>query len=160
MYEVVARSPADCVLYGGNVVPEMLGPQRVRDLIAPRWDAFADVLHEEGKLLGCHLDANNRPILDTVARSRLDFIEAFTPPPDCPVSVAEARAAWRGKRLWVNFPSSVHLRPDEEIRAAAREIVRQAGDRRGFLMGVTEDVPEPHLSRSCSAILQAIRECE
>ena len=159
MYEVVAPSPADYVLYGGNVVPEILGPERVRDFVGPCWNAFADRLHEHGKRLGDHLDANNRLIVDVVGASRLDFVEAFTPPPDCDLSVAEARAAWPGKRLWINFPSSVHLQSAETIREATLEIVRQAGDRRGFLMGVTEDVPREHIERSVTVILDTLREC-
>ncbi len=158
MYDVVARGPAEWVLYGGNVVPDMLGPQRVRELIAPCWTAFGARLHEAGKKVGCHLDANNRLILDTVRDSGLDFVEAFTPPPDCNVSVAEARAAWPGKRLWLNFPSSVHLRDSAAIRAATRELLAQAGDRRGFLLGVTEDVPVEHLVRSYHAILDVLNE--
>ncbi|MBI4024233.1 MAG: hypothetical protein HY360_04575 [Verrucomicrobia bacterium] len=159
MYAAVAQSPADYVLYGGNIVPDMLGPERVRDLIAPCWNAFADRLHERGKQIGCHLDSNNRLILDVVNNSRLDFVEAFTPPPDCNVSVAEARQAWPNKKLWINFPSSVHLQSDDEIRRATVEIIRQAGDRKGFLMGITEDVPREHIARSISAILEAIRSC-
>lgn len=158
MYEVVARSPADHVLYGGNVVPVMLGPDRVRDLVAPCWNAFADLLHQAGKKIGCHLDADNSLILDVVGGSGLDFIEAFTPPPDCPVSVTEARAAWPGKRLWLNFPSSVHLQSVEFIRAATREILEQAGDRRGVLLGVTEDVPVECMLPSFGAILDVLNE--
>lgn len=158
MYDVVARSPADHVLYGGNVVPAMLGPERVRDLVAPCWNAFADRLHAAGKKIGCHLDADNRAILDTVGGSRLDFVEAFTPPPDCPVSVTEARAAWPGKRLWLNFPSSVHLQAPERIRASTRELLAQAGDRRGVLLGVTEDVPADRMMSSFHAILDALEQ--
>jgi hypothetical protein len=159
MYEVVASSPADYVLYGGNVVPEMLGPDRVRDYVCPCWNAFADRLHERGKKIGVHLDANNRLILDVVRNSKLDFVEAFTPPPDCNVSVAEARAAWPGKRLWINFPSSVHIQSEDTIREATLEIYRQAGDRKGFLMGVTEDIPREHIERSVTVILDTLKEC-
>lgn len=159
MYDVVANSPADYVLYGGNVVPEMLGPDRVRDLIAPTWNEFGERLHEKGKFIGCHLDANNSTILQTVRESRLDFVEAFTPPPDCDVSVAEARAAWPDKRLWINFPSSVHLESAEDIRRATLEIVQQAGDRKGFLMGITEDIPPQHINRSMTVILDTLQEC-
>jgi hypothetical protein len=159
MYDVVAASPADYVLYGGNVVPEILGPDRVRDYVAPCWNAFADRLHERGKRLGDHLDANNLLIMDVVRASHLDFVEAFTPPPDCNVSVGQARAAWPGKRLWINFPSSVHIQSEETIREATLEIVHQAGDRKGFLMGVTEDVPAEHIERSVTAILNTLREC-
>jgi len=156
MYEVVAASPADYVLYGGNVVPEVLRPERVRDYVCPCWNAFADRLHEQGKKIGVHLDANNRLILDVVGNSKLDFVEAFTPQPDCNVSVAEARAAWPGKSLWINFPSSLHIQSAETIREATLEIVRQAGDRKGFLMGVTEDVPREHIQRSVTTILDTL----
>jgi hypothetical protein len=159
MYEVVASSPADYVLYGGNVVPEILGPARVRDYVCPCWNSFADRLHERGKKIGVHLDANNRLILNVVRNCKLDFVEALTPPPDCNVSVAEARAAWPGKTLWINFPSSVHIQSEDTIREATREIVRQAGDRHGFLMGVTEDIPRGHITRSVTVILDALSEC-
>jgi len=121
--------------------------------------AFADRLHERGKRIGVHLDANNRLILDIVRESKLDFVEAFTPPSDCNVSVAEARAAWPKKRLWINFPSSVHIEREETVREATLEIVRQAGDRKGFLMGVTEDIPREHIERSVSVILKTLTAC-
>jgi hypothetical protein len=157
MYDVVARGPAEWVLYGGNVVPEMLGVDIIRDCVCPAWNRFAERLHEKGKKIGVHLDANNRLILDIVRNSGLDFVEAFTPPPDCNVSVAEARAAWPGKILWINFPSSVHLATDEVIRKVTQDILKQAGDRRGFLMGITEDIPPEHIERSLSVILDTLR---
>ena len=156
MYEVVARSPAEYVLYGGNIVPVMLGPERIRRHVLPCWQAMADSLHARGKKLGVHLDAENRLLLDLVRDSALDFVEAFTPPPDCSVSVAEARAAWPGKRLWVNFPSSVHLQSDDVIQEATRSLLHEAGDRKGFLLGITEDIPPRHLERSISAILEVL----
>ena len=106
----------------GTLFRKMLGPDRVRDYVCPCWNAFADRLHERGKKIGVHLDANNRLILDVVRNSKLDFVEAFTPPPDCNVSVAEARAAWPGKRLWTNFPSSLHIQSEDTIREATLEI--------------------------------------
>ena len=157
MYEVLAESPAQYVLYGGNIVPVMLGPHRIRDYVVPCWQALADRLHEKGKKLGSHLDADNRLILDLVAESPLDFIEAFTPPPDCGVSVTEARERWPDKVLWINFPSSVHLATEDRIQQTTRDILAQAGDRRGFLMGVTEDVPTERIEPSVSAILDVIR---
>jgi len=156
LYRIVARSPAEACLYGGNIMQETLGPERIRRFILPCWQEFGDLMHEEGKMLGVHLDADNSLLLDIVAESPLDFIEAFTPPPDCDTSVAQARAAWPGKVLWLNFPSSVHLRDAEGVRQVARQLIREAGDRRGFLFGVTEDVPWEVLPRSLPAILDVI----
>jgi uroporphyrinogen-III decarboxylase len=158
MYRLIAAGPAEVCLYGGNIVAAMLGPKRVRDFVLPCFREFADLMEENGKKLGSHMDADNRLIMDVLADSGLHMIEAFTPPPDCSVSVEEARRALPNKVLWVNFPASVLVGPDERIRRVARDILQQAGDRRGFLMGVTEDVPRDHLVRSVSAVLDVINE--
>lgn len=156
MYHVVADSPAEYILYGGNIVPEMVGPGRIRDFVLPCWQVFAEILHERGKKLGVHLDADNRRIIDIVKQSPLDFIEAFTPPPDCSVSVKEARSAWPDKALWINFPSSVHIRDDAFIEKMTLKILQEAGKRERFLMGITEDIPIEHIERSLSVILNII----
>jgi len=70
--------------------------------------------------------------------------------------VAQARAAWPGKKLWINFPSSVHLCREEVIQDAMRRIIEEAGDRKGFLFGVTEDVPLEHMNRSVNAALAVL----
>lgn len=158
LFALMAASPARYLTYCGNVVPEMIGPQRIRQYVLPCWRELADMLHAEGKLLGSHLDADNRQMMDSVADSGFDFIEAFTPPPEGSISVAEAKVAWPGKRLWVNFPSSVTLFSDEEIRVATREMLAQAGDRRGFLFGITEDIPADQMQRSLSCILDVLEE--
>ena len=156
MYHVVADSPAEYILYGGNIVPEMVGPGRIRDFVLPCWQVFAEILHERGKKLGVHLDADNRRIIDIVEQSPLDFIEAFTPPPDCSVSVKEAHSAWPDKALWINFPSSVHIRDDAFIEKMTLKILQEAGKRERFLMGITEDIPIEHIERSLSVILNII----
>jgi hypothetical protein len=159
MYEVVAASPAEYVLYGGNIVPEMIGPERIRDYVLPCWQEFSDKLMNENKKLGVHLDAENRLIMEIVGDSTLYFIEALTPPPDCSISVAEARETWPDKKIWINFPSSIHVSSEKRIRQVTQEIMEQAGQRDGFLMGVTEDIPAQHMIRSLSVILETIGEC-
>ena len=156
MFRIVAKGPSEVCLYGGNIMPETLGPRRIEKYIFPCWQEFSDLMHEAGKMLGVHLDADNKLLLDIVARSGLDLIEAFTPPPDCDTGVAEARRAWPGKVLSVNFPSSVHLRGEETIRRVAEQIINEAGDRRGFMLGITEDVPHDVVYRSLSAILDVV----
>jgi len=156
MYRMIAASPADICLYGGNIVPTMLGPERIRRLVLPCFREFAGVMEERGKKLGSHMDGDNRLIMDVLADSGLHLVEAFTPPPDCPVTVAEARRAWPRKLLWVNFPASVLVGSEEHIRAVAAGILEEAGDRRGFLMGITEDVPADHLVRSLSVVLDTL----
>ncbi|MFH1566712.1 MAG: hypothetical protein ABIL09_01845, partial [Gemmatimonadota bacterium] len=90
VYRLVARSPASHANYGGNEVPEVMGVERFARYCVPLYDAAAAELHEHGVLLGSHLDGNNRAWAHLVAASGLDYVEAFTPPPDCDLSVREA----------------------------------------------------------------------
>lgn len=158
IYEIVARSPALCANYGGNVSPEIVGVERFEEYILPHYDEFADVMHEHGKLMGVHFDANNRALADLVAGSKMDYVEAFTPPPDCDLSVAEARKAWPDKVIWINFPSSIFLKPDEAIEDACRQILHEAAPGNGFIIGITEDMPPDRWLAGMQAINRTVLE--
>lgn len=51
-----------------------------------------------------------------VAETPLDFVESFTPPPDCDLPLGDARRAWPGKTLMVHLPSSLHLGGADTVR--------------------------------------------
>ena len=86
-----------------------MGPPRYREFCLPLVRECAEFLHRKGKLLGTHLDGNNRPWARDVAEAPFDYIEAFTPAPDTDMTLREALDAWPDKVLWINFPSSLHL---------------------------------------------------
>lgn len=114
-YEVVADSPHQVLQYCGNVSPEIVGLPRFEQYVLPHYEELAEVLHRRGKLLLVHLDANCKLLGSAIAASGIDIVEAFTPAPDTDLSLAEARALWPEKTLWLNFPSSVHLASDEVV---------------------------------------------
>ena len=91
-----------------------------------------------------------------VARSGLDYVEAFTPSPDTDMSLSDALAAWPSKVVWANFPSSVHLAGEAAVESTARRLIHEArpGDR--FILGITEDVPEDRREGNLAAIARAI----
>jgi hypothetical protein len=156
IYPIVAESPASHANYGGNVVPEVIGLDTFRKYYVPHYNEAAEVLHEHGKLIGCHYDANCRLLAEAIGGTELDYIEAFTPAPDTDMSVREAREAWPNKVLWLNFPSSVHLRSDEEVERVTVDLLEQAGTPDGLIMGVTEDVPPHRWQASCTAIMDGL----
>jgi hypothetical protein len=156
VYPLVAASPATHANYGGNVVPEVIGPETFAEYYVPHYDEAAEELHAAGKLIGCHLDGNNRLIADAVAATGLDYVEAFTPAPDTDMSLAEARAAWPDKALWLNFPSSVHLRPDEEVEQFTLDLLDELDSVDGLLVGITEDMPPERWRGSCRAIMDGL----
>lgn len=157
VYDLVAKSPASHANYGGNEVPEVMGMERFARYCVPLYNEAAAVLHEGGVLLGSHLDGNNRAWAHLVAASGLDYVEALTPPPDCDMSVREALEAWPGKFLWINFPSSVHLRTTHEIEQVTEELIAEAAPGNRFIIGITEDMPPDRWQQNMLAISRAIR---
>ncbi|MBC7236562.1 MAG: hypothetical protein H5T69_12050 [Chloroflexi bacterium] len=156
LYPLVAQSPAGHANYGGNVVPAIIGPRVFEEYYVPHYNEAAEVMHRHGKLIGCHFDADSRLIAEAIARTDLDYIEAFTPAPDTDMTLAEARAAWPDKVLWLNFPSSVHLRPDDEVEAFTVDLLNELDSCRGLIMGITEDIPEERWQASCRAIMDGL----
>ena len=155
-YKLLAESPCWHFNYGGNVTVEVIGPKVFEDYYLPHYLEAGEILHRCGKLIGCHLDANNKRIAGLVAQSGLDYIEAFTPAPDTDMTLSEAFKAWPGQCLWINFPSSIHLASREKIAATTRELLDAARDRPGFIIGITEDVPEDRWQESFLTIMDAI----
>ena len=156
LYPLLADSPALAFNYGGNVAPEIMGLDRFEQYYVPHYNEAADVLHAKGKLLGCHFDANCREFASAIANSKLDYIEAFTPAPDTDMTLAEARAAWPDKTLWINFPSSVHLSSPTEIAETTESLLAQIDPAKRFIIGITEDVPEERWRENLLAISQVL----
>ncbi len=154
IYPIVAEGPLEFCNYGGNVVPHITGPAVFRDHYLPHYHEAAEVLHRRGKLIGTHLDADNTPIMDSVAQTNLDYIEAYDP--GMSPSVSEARTAWPGKVLWINYPSAWHLRPRQGVYDGAIQLIREAAPGDGFIIGITEDAPEARWRESFNAIMDAI----
>ncbi|NPV08943.1 MAG: hypothetical protein HPY83_13400 [Anaerolineae bacterium] len=139
--EVAAESPAASVICDGNVSAEVMGRPRFEEYVLPHWNHCADVMHRRGKHVGAHLDAKQGPLTEAIGRSRLDFIESFTPPPEGDLTLAEARRAWPGKVILMNFPSSLHHWGPQAVEEAAVDIIRQSAPGDRFMLGVFEDVP-------------------
>ena len=158
VYGIVAKSPAKIVQCGGNYAPEVLGKQRLVDYVLPHWEEVAGILHEGGKLLGSHLDANTKLWAREVGESALDWVEAFTPVPDTDTTLAEARKLWPGKVLFINFPSSVHLQSASVIEETTRQLLKEAAPGDRFIVGITENVPENRWRESFSIILKTLNE--
>ena len=158
MYRVCAASPAELMNYCGNIHEDVVGLKRFQQYYAPCLNEFADILHEEGKLLSCHLDADMHTLVEAVAGLKNDVVEAFTPVPTCDVTVAEARRAWPDKVLWMNFPSSEHLESPARIHDQTVKILQEAAPGGRFLISITEDIPEHIWRSSLSTIARAIHE--
>ena len=156
IYPIVAKSPAWHANYGGNVVPEIVGLKAFEQYYVQHYNEAAEIMHERGKLVGCHLDANCNLFSDAIAGTDLDYIEAFTPAPDTDMTLGEARDAWPDKVLWLNFPSSVHLKSDIQVEQTTVDLLNEVETVNGLIMGITEDIPAARWRDSCRAIMSGL----
>jgi len=156
VFEVAARSPAPFIDFPDNITAPAIGVERFRRYCVPLYDELAGMLAERGAKVFVHMDGELRPLWDAIGESRVGGIDSFPPAPDNDTTVAEARAMWPQMCLWVNFPSSCHLRDYAGVRAVAERILEEDG-RSGFLqIQISENVPKGAWRTSCRAIAAAI----
>jgi hypothetical protein len=154
VYPIVANSPMGLANDGGNVIPEIIGRQVFENLYMPYYAEAAEILHGKGKLIGCHFDGKNAPIMDLIAKTDLDYIEAYDP--QISPSITEALKVFAGKALWINWPSAWHLSNRKEAEIHTRELLREVKDYPRFLIGVTEDMPPERLQTILAGIMDGI----
>ena len=158
IWKIAARTPGGFCASGGNLSGDTVGPPMFAELIQPHFAREAEIMQTAGKRTINHMDGMMKSLIESVAACPIDVIEAFNPEPDGNVSVREARNAWAEKTLSINFPSSVHLSSMEKIKEMVIEILRQAIPGRGFVIGVTEDVPSNVVQESLATIATTLNE--
>lgn len=161
IYPIVAEGPLEFCNYGGNVIPQVIGVKNFDNYYVHHYNEAAEILHKKGKLIGCHMDADNKIIMNSIANTDLDYIEAYDP--GISPSVKDARKVFGKKTLWINWPSAWHLNSVENVRKDTIKLIEEArsvhpGDEGGFIIGVTEDVPEERWRGNFLAIMDGIDE--
>jgi hypothetical protein len=126
LYEIAARSPAPIVMCGDNVDGVLVTPTIFESYFLPVYEAQADVLHRAGKLMAVHMDGRLNALKERIARSPVDIVEAFHPPPMGDLPLGEALSVWRDKALWVGFPGSVYALGPQATAAYALELLCEA----------------------------------
>ncbi len=157
-WNIIADSPAQFIWCPDNITGEMTGPSLFDKYCILYYNEIVDLMHGEGKRVLCHMDGMMKWLVDNVRKTDLDVIEAFTPPPDGNLPLAEARQAWQGKVVSINFPSSVHIFDPEDIRDMTIGLLQEAAPGNGFIIGVTENIPKSVGVRSLSVIADTINE--
>lgn len=156
LYGFAASSPVEIILMGDNITADVVGEPRFRQYLAPVYKRIKERLAGTGKLLAVHMDGRLKALLRAIADAEADIVEALTPPPMGTVSVAEARQAWSDKALWVNFTGCLFIAPPEEVEEHTRQLLAEAGSKRGFAIGVTEAAPMEALERSLAVIARVL----
>ena len=141
VFDCVAQIEALYVVFPDNVTAPMIGPGKFERFLLPMYRELSARMAEHGTPVFSHMDGDLKPLRDMIARSGLSGIDSFSPAPDNDTTVGEALERWPQMRLFMNFPSSVHLMDEESIRRHTREILAQGGDSGRIEIQISENVP-------------------
>jgi len=148
-----AETPTRFIKLWENLAIETLGPPVYRRWLVPLYRKMLDILRAADKRLLVHYDGKLRAIAPDIAS--LDFdIDSLTPPPEGDMTVAEARAAWPDKFLWLHPPLGWYREPRPVLEERIRRLVRDAGPR-NFCLMISEDAPA-HCEEQVPAVLEVL----
>ena len=156
VFEICRRSDAPFIDVADNITAPTIGPRNFEKYCVPLYNELADLLADRGAILLVHMDGDLKPLWDAISASKVRGLDSLSPPPDNDTSVADAVRLWPEMRLGVNFPSSVHLRPDQEVYDEAMKILNEGGHTGRLQIQVSENVPRDCWRTSYTAIARAI----
>lgn len=156
IFEIVAQTPVDFVDFPDNITAPVIGEGHFRRYCLPLYDELAEMLEERPVFV--HMDGDLKPLWNAIGESRVRGIDSLSPPPDNDTAVKEVVSRWPQMRVWVNFPSSVHLQEPQQIYAQAMEILEQAGHTGRLQIQISENVPPGVWRKSFPEIVRAIRD--
>ena len=159
LYELAAAAPVEILVLGDNTTSDVVGDERFRKYCMPTYKRLNEVISGSGKKLAVHMDGKLAPLETAIGEAEFDILEALTPLPMGDVSIKQARQHWPDKALWINFTSSMHIAKPEVIEAHTRQLIEEAGSKKGFAVGVTEDAPFEALEKSLAVISRVLQEC-
>jgi uroporphyrinogen-III decarboxylase len=156
LLKILADSPVEIVSLGDNIDGVFISPRLFEKYLLPYYNKYADILKEKRKIVMSHMDGRLRVLKGLIAKTKLDVIEAFTPPPMGDLPLREAKEAWKDKVIWLNFPEEVFLRSGEEIRSFTIDLLEEIAPGKGFIIGITEDINPDHFTKGMSIVTETI----
>jgi hypothetical protein len=156
--EVVGNGPGRYLSNLENFMANTLGPKRFKEFLLPVYEECFPLLHDKGKLIGCHYDGQLSACRELIAKSPIDLIESLTPPPEGDLSLSQARAVWPDKLLWSNINVSSYELPEKQLRELVLSRVAEAApDGRRLAFEVSEQYPSNWMY-SMPIVLDALQE--
>ncbi len=141
--QVVLDSPAKLILHGSHFDSQMTPPYLFEEYMVPYFQPFAERLHQRGKVLACHADADTSLLLEPIMRAGFDMVECFVTAPMVPVTLQQARAAFGNKVIiWGGVPSTLLCDPvsDNEFEAYMVNLFRTIAPGDAFILGVADNI--------------------
>jgi hypothetical protein len=159
VFAVVARSPVlPYVVFPDNITAPTIGEAYFARYCVPLYDELGGMLESRNVPVFVHMDGDLKPLWNAIGASRVEGFDSLSPPPDNDTSAGDVVRMWPSRRVFLNFPSSVHVADPAVVYETARSILEQAGHSGRLEIQVSENVPPGAWKRSFPQIVRAVED--
>lgn len=152
--QFAAECPAKFIDIADNI-SDMTSPRYYREYCLPIYEIYSKQLEGTGKVLGVHMDGRLGNLRKEIAETPIDIIESYTVPPTGDISLAEARAIWPDKMIFMNTASHLAWAEPGEVRDFYEALAEEWGSKKGLLLELVEGLPVETVEAHMSAALDA-----
>jgi methylmalonyl-CoA mutase cobalamin-binding domain/chain len=145
MLNIVAKSPAEVVLWGANFDDTITYPPYFEKEISPWLHKASAALRANGKALICHCDGENLGLLDLIRDSGIDIAEAVCPAPMTKVTIDEYYKRWGDKlTIFGGIPQSLLLEEtasEEDFKDYLDHFFKAVAPGTRIIVGIADTTP-------------------
>lgn len=141
--KIILECPAEIITIDGHFNTALIPPYIYKEHLLDKLQELSKKLHQRGKFMCSHTDAEMKGMLDLYVESGFDIAESYTPPPMTNTSVSEAFKVWNGKvSLWGGIASVMFSSQTSD--ADFEKHLYDLGDNVGkekFIAGIGDNAP-------------------
>ena len=149
---------ADAIMFGddwGDQRGVMIGPERWRRFLKPRWASIYEATHAQGKIVMSHCCGSIASIMPDLVEIGLDVLESVQPEAEG-MNPYELKAKWGDKiTFWgcLGSQSTLAFGTPAEIRAEVRRLCSEMGKGGGFILSPAKALqPETPTENAVAAV--------
>ena len=158
-----ADVPADAIMFGddwGEQRGVIIGPERWRRFIKPRWAEIYDAVHAQGKLTITHCCGSVAEIMPDIIEIGLDVLESVQPEA-AGMNPYELKKKYGDKLTFWGALGSQSIIPfgtPQEIRDEVRRLCREMGRGGGYILAPAKSLQPGTPTENCVAVFEAFTE--
>jgi len=158
--EETVKLPVDAIMFGddwGDQRGVILGPERWRKFIKPRWAKLYEAVHASGKLVISHCCGSVADIMPDIIEIGLDVLESVQPEA-AGMNPYELKKKWGDKiTFWgaLGSQSTIPFGTPEEIKNEVQKLCREMGKGGGYIMAPAKPIQPGTPAENTVAIFEA-----
>ena len=157
-YKALADSPALAVFDYEDTSTTFMSRDMLTDDSMPAFNAYADILHDAGKIFVTHMCGCLDGFKHEIAQGRQDGVDSICPPGTGDLCIWDARAAF-GDKLVIGgiCPPDLAMLSTEENITLVKEILQKMQGQRGFILSTGDATPYGANMETLKAITKLVR---